>query len=89
MSSNILYDRSDVGLATPRPDTFWCELVRVFAPEKSKETGDNDPYGAGSIELTPEHADQLKRMLASGWGEAYELWRNVSEGATVWVRREP
>lgn len=89
MSASILYDRNDVPLPTPRPDAFWCELVRVFAPNKSKETGDNDPYGAGAIELTPEHAEDLRKMIAQNWGEAYELWKNVSEGATIWIRREP
>ena len=88
MSAAIIYEpERGVILSTPRPDSFWCELVRVFIPEKSYETGDGDPYGAGGIEIGPDDVAALERM-AERWPEVGPLIEEAKHGKT-WVRRQP
>ena len=88
VTSTIFYEPvGGVVLPTARPDAFWCELVRVFVPDKSRETGDDDPYGAGAIELTPHNAEALLAMIPQ-WPEAEPLFVAASTGI-VMVHREP
>lgn len=90
MSATIRYEVEDgIPVPTARPDAFWCELVRVFQPHKSKETGDGDPYGVTCIELKPDVSWKLWGMSNDGWDEATCLARAVDTGSVVMVYREP
>lgn len=88
MTSTIIYEPvGGLVLSTARPDAFWCALVRVFVPSKSRETGDDDPYGAGIILLNPHNEDALSAMIPK-WPEAAPLLAAARRGV-VMVHREP
>lgn len=90
MSATITYETTGpLPVPTARPDTFWKELVRVFEPRKSNETGDGDPYGVRMIQIEQSKIEALRALVSDGWKEAECLVKALEfTSDPIWVMRD-